>query len=82
MLKDPKLQENAANEEVMDQIQDMVQPQEVKSNMRSRLEFFESISDIEYPLMLVKFFDHFIALKELVQDYGDTLEVLTSLTLG
>ena len=38
--------------------------------MRSRLEFFESISDIEYPLMLVKFFDHFIALKELVQDYG------------
>ena len=38
--------------------------------MSNRLEFFESISDIQYPLMLVEFFDHFIALKQLVEDYG------------
>ena len=38
--------------------------------MISRLEFFESISDIQYPLMLVEFFDHFIALKQLVEDNG------------
>ena len=36
----------------------------------SRLDFFESISNIDYPLMLVEFFDHFIALKQIVEDYG------------
>lgn len=35
-----------------------------------RLKFFDSISGIEYPEMIVKFFDQFIALKQLVEDYG------------
>lgn len=35
-----------------------------------RIAFLESISGIEYPEMLVEFFDQFIALKYLVQDYG------------
>lgn len=38
--------------------------------MISRLDFFESISNIQYPLMLVEFFDHFIALKQIVEDTG------------
>ena len=35
-----------------------------------RLNFLDSISDIQYPEMLVKFFDQFIALKQLVEDNG------------
>ena len=38
--------------------------------MLSRLTFFESISGIQYPEMLVIYFDHFIALKQLVEDTG------------
>ena len=36
----------------------------------NRLDFLDNISDIQYPHMLVEFFDHFIALKQLVEDYG------------
>ena len=35
-----------------------------------RIAFLESISGIEYPEMIVEFFDQFIALKYLVADYG------------
>jgi len=35
-----------------------------------RLAFLDSISGIEYPNMIVEFFDHFIALKQIVEDYG------------
>lgn len=35
-----------------------------------RLMFFNSISGIEYPEMIVNFFDQFIALKQVVEDYG------------
>ena len=38
--------------------------------MLRRLTFFESISGIQYPEMLVIYFDHFIALKQLVEDTG------------
>lgn len=36
----------------------------------NRLDFIDSISGIQYPEMLVNFFDQFIALKKLVEDYG------------
>ena len=35
-----------------------------------RVNFIESIQGIQYPEMLVTFFDHFIALKQLVEDQG------------
>ena len=35
-----------------------------------RIAFLESISGIEYPEMIVEFFDQFLALKYLVEDYG------------
>lgn len=38
--------------------------------MVDRLNFFNSISGINYPEMIVVFFDHFIALKQLVEDHG------------
>lgn len=38
--------------------------------MISRPAFFDSISDIQYPEMLVEFFDQFVALKQIVEDYG------------
>lgn len=38
--------------------------------MVNRLEFFNSISGINYPDMLINFFDHFIALKYLIEDTG------------
>ena len=39
--------------------------------MVDRLNFFNSISGINYPEMIVHFFDHFIALKQLVEDRGE-----------
>lgn len=38
-----------------------------------RVEFFESISGIQYPYMLVDFFDHFIALKQIVENSGKVI---------
>jgi len=38
--------------------------------MIDRLQFIGGINGIKYPQMLVDFFDHFIALKEIVQDSG------------
>lgn len=38
--------------------------------MINRIAFLNSISGIQYPEMLVNFFDQFIALKQLVEDYG------------
>lgn len=38
--------------------------------MVDRITFFNSISGINYPGMMVDFFDHFIALKKLVEDHG------------
>lgn len=35
-----------------------------------RISFLESISGIQYPEMLVEFFDQFIALKQVVEDNG------------
>ena len=35
-----------------------------------RVNFLESVSGISYPEMIVDFFDHFIALKEIVEDSG------------
>ena len=35
-----------------------------------RVDFIESVNGIIYPEMIVNFFDHFIALKEIVQDSG------------
>lgn len=42
-----------------------------------RINFFGSVSGIEYPEMIVNFFDHFIALKQIVEDSG-TITVLNS----
>ncbi len=36
-----------------------------------RITFFNSISGIDYPEMLVKFYDQFLALKELI--YGPSM---------
>lgn len=38
--------------------------------MMNRIDFFESIDNIQYPSMIVDFFDHFIALKKIVEDSG------------
>ena len=38
--------------------------------MVNRLQFFDSISGIKYPKMMIDFFDHFIALKKIVEDTG------------
>ena len=35
-----------------------------------RVNFIESVSGIKYPRMIVDFFDHFIALKQIVEDSG------------
>lgn len=35
-----------------------------------RVDFIESVSGIKYPGMIVDFFDHFIALKQIVEDSG------------
>lgn len=35
-----------------------------------RIDFLEHVSGINYPGMLIDFFDHFIALKQLVEDNG------------
>ena len=35
-----------------------------------RINFIGSVSGIDYPQMIVTFFDHFIALKQLVEDFG------------
>ena len=43
----------------------------------NRVNFIESVFGIEYPEMIVTFFDHFIALKQLVEDSG-TIQVLNS----
>ncbi len=36
-----------------------------------RIAFLDSISGIQYPEMIVEFFDQFIALKQIVEDYGN-----------
>lgn len=38
--------------------------------MTDRVNFIQSINGIEYPEMIVKFFDHFLALKEIVDSSG------------
>ncbi len=38
--------------------------------MIDRVNFLESVQGIQYPDMLANFFDHFIALKTLVEDQG------------
>lgn len=43
----------------------------------NRINFFGSVSGVEYPEMIVNFFDHFVALKQLVEDSG-TVKVLES----
>ena len=41
-----------------------------------RLSFFKNINGISYPEMVVDFFDHFIALKKLVNDNNCIVNVL------
>ena len=36
----------------------------------NRVEFLDSISGIKYPEMIADFFDHFVALKQIVEDSG------------
>lgn len=38
--------------------------------MTDRVSFIKSITGINYPDMIVKFFDHFLALKEIVDNSG------------
>lgn len=45
--------------------------------MINRIAFFESVDGIQYPSMIVDFFDHFIALKKIVEDSGK-IKVLSS----
>lgn len=45
--------------------------------MVNRIDFINSISDINYPGMLADFFDQFIALKHIVEDSGK-VSVLSS----
>jgi hypothetical protein len=40
----------------------------------NRVNFIESVTGILYPEMIVTFFDHFIALKRLVEDSGSLVE--------
>ena len=37
----------------------------------NRVQFFNSIGGIQYPRMIVDFFDHFIALKQIVEKGSD-----------
>jgi hypothetical protein len=39
----------------------------------NRIEFFESVSGIDYPKMLVDFFDHFLALKQIIESSGNVI---------
>ena len=43
----------------------------------NRLKFFESVNGIQYPDMIINFFDHFLALKSLVEDKG-MIEVINN----
>lgn len=43
---------------------------EDKLNTMNRVDFLESVSGIQYPEMIVHFFDHFLALKQIVEDRG------------
>lgn len=43
----------------------------------NRVDFLKSVSGINYPEMIINFFDQFIALKQLVEDSG-TINVLDS----
>ena len=36
----------------------------------NRVDFLESVSGIKYPQMMVDFFDHFLALKLIIEDSG------------
>lgn len=45
--------------------------------MFDRIKFFKSVNGIQNPDMMVSFFDHFIALKSLVEDKG-TVDVIRS----
>lgn len=38
--------------------------------MIDRLKFFESVNGIQHPDMMINFFDHFLALKSLIEDNG------------
>ena len=43
----------------------------------NRIKFFESVNGIQYPDMIINFFDHFLALKSLVEDKG-LIEVINN----
>ena len=43
----------------------------------NRVEFFDSIHGVKYPEMLADFFDHFVALKQIVEDSG-TIDVISN----
>lgn len=44
--------------------------------MVDRITFLESVNDIDYPKMLISFFDHFIALKQIVEETAADIEVI------
>ena len=46
----------------------------------NRIEFFDSISGINYPNMLVNFFDHFLALKEIIIENSGIISVIDQMS--
>ena len=39
-------------------------------NQMDRISFLDSVSGIQHPEIMVEFFDHFMALKQIVEGYG------------
>ena len=43
----------------------------------NRVSFISSIDGIAYPRMIVDFFDHFLALKQIIEDTGEKINICT-----
>jgi hypothetical protein len=41
----------------------------------NRVSFISSIDGIAYPRMIVDFFDHFLALKQIIEDTGEKINI-------
>ena len=67
MLKDQEKSKNHAAEQVEDEVEEAMGGQK---NYMDRVMFIGSVGGIHYPEMIVNFFDHFVALKQLVEDSG------------
>ena len=42
----------------------------------NRVSFISSINGIAYPKMIVDFFDHFLALKQIIEDTGEKINIV------